>query len=127
MTPARMSKIEASTRLVLAFIEAFNRHDVPAMMGMMSEDCVFENNNPAPDGTVYAGKAALTRFWQDFFKESPGAHMEIEEVFGFGYRCILRWRYEWGDLAGLKEHVRGIDLFQLKDGLIHAQFSYVKG
>jgi ketosteroid isomerase-like protein len=26
----------------------FNRHDVPAMMRMMTEDCLFENTFPAP-------------------------------------------------------------------------------
>ena len=42
-------------RVVLEFNEAFNRHDVAGMMQLMSEDCVFENTSPAPDGTVYTG------------------------------------------------------------------------
>jgi ketosteroid isomerase-like protein len=47
-------------RVVLAFNEAFNRHDVAGMMQLMSDDCVFEYTAPAPDGTVYAGKEAIT-------------------------------------------------------------------
>jgi steroid delta-isomerase-like uncharacterized protein len=127
MSPTRMSKIESSIRLVLEFNEAFNRHDVAAMMQLMSEDCVFENTSPAPDGELYRGKAAVTRFWQDFFRESPQAQIEIEEIFGFGNRCIMRWRYDWVDLTGEKGHIRGIDLFQVKDGLISEKLSYVKG
>jgi len=127
MTPTRMSKVESATRVVLEFNEAFNHHDVTGMMKLMSDDCVFENTNPAPDGTVYSGKEAVTQFWQDFFRESPHAHIEIEEVFGMGMRCIMRWRYEWEDAAGEKGHVRGVDVFQVRDGLIRKKLSYVKG
>jgi predicted SnoaL-like aldol condensation-catalyzing enzyme len=97
------------------------------MMQFMSDDCVFENTFPAPDGEVISGKEAVTRFWQDFFRESPQAHIEIEEIFGLGLRCIMRWKYTWVDAAGEKGHVRGVDIFRLKDGLISEKLSYVKG
>ncbi len=75
MSPIRMSRVEEAIRAVLAFNEAFNRHDVAGMMALMSEDCVFENTAPAPDGTLYSGKEAVTQFWQDFFREfAPGPH-----------------------------------------------------
>lgn len=127
MSPARMSKVESAMRIVLAFNEAFNQHDVTGMMQFMSDDCVFENTHPAPDGTVYSGKEAVTRFWQDFFRESPHAHIDIEEIFGLGNRCVMRWRYSWVDAAGIQGHVRGVDIFQIREGLISEKFSYVKG
>ena len=127
MSPARLSKIEVATRTVLQFNEAFNRHDVVGMMQLMSDDCVFENTDPAPDGSVYSGKEAVTQFWQDFFRESLQAHIEIEEIFGLGFRCVMRWRYEWTDVTGKKGHVRGVDIFKLKNNLISEKLSYVKG
>ncbi len=127
MSPIRMSKLEAGVRLVIAFNDAFNRHDVAGMMQFMSDDCIFENTDPAPDGTVYAGKEAVTQFWQSFFRESPKAHIEIEEIFGFGLRCVMRWQYQWTDEAGTQGHVRGVDVFKIKDGLICEKLSYVKG
>ena len=127
MSPIRMSRVESSTRLILAFNEAFNRHDVEGMMSMMHEDCVFENTDPAPDGTRFAGKQAVTQFWQDFFRESPHAHIDIEEIFGFSDRCVMRWKYTWLDTAGNQGHVRGVDVFRVKDGLISEKYSYVKG
>ena len=127
MSPARMSKIEGAARLVLEFNEAFNRHDVSGMMQLMSDDCIFENTAPAPDGTVYSGKEAVTHFWQDFFRESPHAHIEIEEVFGFGNRCVMHWKYSWVDATEIKGHVRGVDIFEVKDGYIRKKLSYVKG
>ena len=113
MSPIRMSKLEAGIRVVLEFNEAFNRHDVAGMMQLMSDDCVFENTDPAPEGTVYSGKQAVTQFWQDFSRESPHAHIEIAEIFGMGMRCVMRWKYEWVDAAEKKGHVRGVDIFRI--------------
>jgi len=122
-----MARLELAIRVVLEFNEAFNRHDVAGMMQLMSEDCVFENTYPSPDGTVYSGKKAVTQYWQDFFRESPHAHIEIEEIFGLGLRCVMLWRYDWVDAAGKKGYVRGVDIFQVRDGSICQKLSYVKG
>ena len=122
-----MSKLESAIRIVLEFNEAFDRHDVVGMMQLMSDDCIFENTAPAPDGVVYSGKEVVTQFWQDFFDGSPHAHIEIEEIFGFGERCIMRWRYTWVDIDGEKGHVRGVDIFRVRSGSIYEKLSYVKG
>ena len=122
-----MSKIESSVRTVLAFNQAFNRHDIPTMMALMSADVVFENTAPAPDGTVYQGKEAITRFWEEFFEKSPQALITIEDIFGLGRRCVMRWRYEWVDEQGENGHVRGVDIYRIEDDLIVEKLSYVKG
>jgi predicted SnoaL-like aldol condensation-catalyzing enzyme len=122
-----MSKFEEAIRVVLEFHEAFNRHDVAGMVQLMSDDCVFENNTPAPKGVVYKGKEVVAEFWQDFFRESPQAHNEIEEIFSSGERCIMRWRYDWVDVEGNEGYVRGVDIFRVKNGSICEKLSYVKG
>lgn len=127
MSPTRLSKFESAMRVVLAFNEAFNQHDVDGMMALMSEECVFENTSPAPDGTVYEGKSDLRKFWQDFFQQSPEAHIKIEEIFSMGERCIMLWRYSWVDSDGEAGHVRGADIFLVRNELIEEKLSYVKG
>lgn len=127
MSRTQLSRLEIAMRIVLQFNEAFNRHDVAGMMQLMSDDCIFENTYPAPDGTAYAGKQAVTRFWEDFFRQSPHAHIEIEEIFGLGMRCIMRWKYSWIDEGGNKGHIRGVDVFKIRDELICEKLSYVKG
>ncbi len=127
MSPARMSRLETSIRVVIDFNEAFNRHDIKAMMQLMSDDCVFENTNPAPDGTMIKGKDAVIQFWEDFFRDSPHAHIEIEEIFSLSFRCVMRWKYNWTDTSGKSGHVRGVDIFKVTNGLICEKFSYVKG
>ncbi|MBN2388210.1 MAG: nuclear transport factor 2 family protein [Anaerolineales bacterium] len=127
MSPIRLSRFESAIRTVLDFHEAFNRRDITGMLQLVSDDCSLENSAPAPDGTVYSGKEAVTLFWQDHFRKSPQAHIEIEEIFGFGIRCVVRWKYDWVDGTGKKGHVRGVDLFQVKNGSICEKLSYVKG
>ena len=127
MSPFKMSKIESTMRVVLNFNEAFNHHDVDGMMKLLSDDSIFDNTYPPPDGTLYSGKQSVTKFWRDFFQQSPNAHIDIEEIFGLGSRCVMRWRYSWADSDDGREYVRGVDIFKVKDGLITEKLSYVKG
>lgn len=123
----KMSRIETGVRNILAFNEAFNRHDVAGMMQFVSADCIFENSAPAPDGTVYTGREAIAQYWQEFFRQSPQAQRQLEDIFGLGMRCVTRWHLEWVDEAGQEQHIRGTDTFKLKENIIIEQFSYVKG
>lgn len=115
----------AQTRAMIdAFNAAFNRHDIAEVMALMTVDCVFENTFPAPDGTRVEGEAAVRAAFAEFFRQSPQARFESEEVVAMGDRCAVRWVYRWDDTGG---HVRGIDLFRLRDGKIAEKLSYVKG
>ena len=126
MSPIRMSRIENTVRIALAFNEAFNRHDLAGMMKLISDDCVLESAD-APDGKVFTGKEAIAEFWQALMHEKPNLQIHGEDVFGLGFRTIFRWRAEWEDAAGEKKHVRGVDIFHVKNGLIENLYSYAKG
>ena len=118
----------ARTRAVVeAFNHAFNRQDVAGVMALMTGDCVFENTAPAPDGTRVEGQAAVRAAFAEFFRQSPQARFEWEEVVVMGDRCAVRWVYHWGGAGDEASHVRGIDLFRLRDGKIAEKLSYVKG
>jgi ketosteroid isomerase-like protein len=116
-------KVEHSTEeTVNAFNEAFGRHDVDAVMALMTDDCIFENTLPPPDGERHTGQADVRRFWEKFFADTPKARFEAEEMVVAGDRAVVRWRFGWGD-----GHVRGIDLLKVKDGKVAEKLSYVKG
>jgi ketosteroid isomerase-like protein len=57
---------ESAVTLAVArpFLDAFRRHDVDGIMAAMSEECVFENTWPPPDGERHVGQAAVRRFWE---------------------------------------------------------------
>lgn len=109
------------------FHEAFNRRDVDAVMALMTDDCVFENTYPPPDGERFAGAAAVRACWEALFQGSPSAHFAVEEAFALGDRGVLRWRYTWVDEAGREGHVRGVDVFRVREGRVAEKLSYVKG
>jgi ketosteroid isomerase-like protein len=113
--------------LVRRFNDALNAADVDGMMRYMTLDCVFENTDPPPDGVRYEGQAAVRRFWEDFFHGSSRAHIEIEDIFAMDDRCVMLWRYVWVDPSGQEGHIRGVDVYRLRGGLIAEKLSYVKG
>lgn len=132
MIAAPPAPIDATTAATIAAVERFNaafdRHDVDAIMAAMTDDCVFENTSPAPDGRSYEGQAAVRAFWERFFADSAAAEFTVEELFAAGDRCVVRWHYRWApDAPGRAGHVRGVDLFRVRDGLVAEKRSYVKG
>lgn len=113
--------------VVRAFNDAVNGHDVDAIMALMTDDCVFENTRPAPDGTRYEGQAAVRAFWQQFFTNSPQARFDFTDLFGDGRsRCVASFTYFWIK-NGQPGHVRGVDVLRIRDGKIAEKLSYVKG
>ena len=58
--------ISLTTRTVVErFNEAFNRHDADAVAALRTDDTVFEDTSPAPDGQPIEGKGAVSAFWRD--------------------------------------------------------------
>jgi len=123
---AENDTMNATRMAVEKFNAAFNRHDVDAVMDAMTEDCVFENTSPTPDGTRIEGAAAVRAYWQKFFAANPDALFETEEIFATADRCVVRWTYR-KTKAGKPWHLRGVDIFKVKDGKVSEKLAYVKG
>jgi len=123
---AENDTMNATRMAVEKFNAAFNRHDVDAVMDAMTEDCVFENTSPTPDGTRIEGAAAVRAYWQKFFAANPDALFETEEIFATGDRCVVRWTYR-KTKDGKPWHLRGVDIFKVKDGKVSEKLAYVKG
>ncbi|WP_198424869.1 nuclear transport factor 2 family protein [Spirosoma endbachense] len=120
----------SATSLTLDAVErfnaAFNRHDVDAVMNAMTEDCIFENTNPQPDGTRLVGADAVRAYWGKFFAANPDAIFETEEIFATGDRCVVRWIYR-KTKEGKPWHLRGVDIFKVRNGKVAEKLAYVKG
>jgi ketosteroid isomerase-like protein len=107
--------------VVEIFGAAWADHDLDAAIALISEDCVFDNTDPAPDGTRYVGHNAIREAWRPIFEDST-AHFDAEETFAAGDRVVQLWTYSWDG-----GHVRGIDVIKVREGKVSEKFSYVKG
>lgn len=117
-----VSDTTATGNVIDQFNEAFNSHDVDQVMALMTDDVIFENTSPSPDGERFEGQDAVRRFWEQFFEGAAEALFDAEEIVVMDDRACVRWVYSWGT-----GHVRGIDLFRVRDGKVAEKLSYVKG
>jgi cation diffusion facilitator family transporter len=128
--PERTEREEApmsgTAEAVERFNEAFNRHDVDAVMAAMTDDCVFENTSP-PDGRRYEGQVQVRAAWEEFFAASPDARFDGEDVIVAGDRCVVQWVYTWTNGDGSASSLRGVDVLRVRDGKVAEKFAYVKG
>ncbi|MET0421764.1 MAG: nuclear transport factor 2 family protein [Acidimicrobiia bacterium] len=115
----------ATRAAIERFNDAFNRHDVDAVMAAMTDDCVFEDTSPT-DGRRHVGAAAVRAAWEQFFASSPTAHFDTEDMIVTDDRGVVQWRYTWID-GDVPHHVRGVDVMRVRDGRVAEKFSYVKG
>lgn len=118
---------EQATRTAIAnFNDAFNRHDADALAALLTEDTIFEDTSPAPDGRRIEGKPAVVEFWRGWFAHNADANFDAEEIIVSGDRAVVRWVYHkmrndqpW--------HLRGVDIFTVREGKVAAKLAYVKG
>ena len=116
-----MSDAQEHRDLLTAFGQAWNDHDLDAALALTTEDCVFESTGPAPDGVRSLGRAACAPRGS---RSSPTrtSRFEGEELIISGDRVVQCWTYRWAD-----GHVRGVDVFRIRDGKVAEKLSYVKG
>jgi uncharacterized protein (TIGR02246 family) len=107
--------------LIGRFNATWNDHDLEAALALCTDDCVFESTGPAPDGERHEGLPAVRAAWKPIFDDSQ-ARFEVESSFTAGDRHVQQWRYDWGD-----GHVRGVDVFRVRDSRVAEKLSYVKG
>ena len=117
---------KATLEAVERFNDAFNRHDVDAVMAVMTDECVFESTAP-PLGERHVGQRAVRAAWEEFFTSTPTAHFDSEDVIASGDRCVVQWRFSWQNDDGSTGTVRGVDVLRVRDGKVAEKFAYVKG
>lgn len=106
---------------VEAFGSAWTNHDLDKAIAMTSDDCVFDATGPAPDGTRCVGREAIRAIWAPIFADAD-SRFEAEETFQADDRVVQRWCYSFTE-----GHVRGVDVFRVRDGKVAEKLSYVKG
>ena len=110
---------EATTKLLQAFADAQNQHDVDALMTFMADDCVFEaSTGPDVCGTRYAGRDRVRAGFAEVWATFPDAHWGSARHLVVGERGLSEWTFTGTRADGLRVEVNGCDLFTFRDGKI---------
>jgi ketosteroid isomerase-like protein len=116
-----------STRATIdRFNAIFNRHDADALAEVLTDDTVFEDTSPPPDGRRIEGKAAVVEYWRAWFARNPDSSFEAEDIFVSDGRAVVLWIYR-KLRDGRPWHLRGVDVFTVREGKVAAKLAYVKG
>jgi ketosteroid isomerase-like protein len=121
-----------STRSVTAatleqILDAFNRHDLDAIMAFFAEDATFDApRGREPWGTRHVGKAAVREGLAARFAGIPDVHYADGQHWVSGDRGTSEWLLTGTTTARERIAVRGCDLWQFRDGLVVRKDSYWK-
>jgi taurine dehydrogenase small subunit len=103
MTPERLAE----------FGEAWNRHDADLLMTYMADDCSYQASfGPGPEGSNYVGHDAVHEGYARFFTRYPDGTFSDSRVFVAGDRGASEWTFTATKPDGVRESVRGCDLFE---------------
>jgi steroid delta-isomerase-like uncharacterized protein len=109
------------------FADAWNRHDLDALMSMMTDDCVFEASaGPDVNGQRSEGTDAVRAAFAAVFETFHDAHWANPRHFASGDRGLSEWTFTGTRTDGTRVEVNGCDLFTFRDGKIVVKNSYRK-
>ena len=117
-----MSARKQTLTTIELFNEAFNGHDLEAVVKLMTHDIVFENTSGGHFEGQDAVRAVLTRA----FELMSAGWFDTDDMFVAGDRCVVLWTYRFNKVDPQRGYVRGVDVFRVRDGLVAEKFSYVK-
>jgi steroid delta-isomerase-like uncharacterized protein len=118
---------EVTIEVLQAFADAWNRHDVEALMSFMSDDCVFESS-AGPDicGTRYEGRQAVRDAFAEVWTTFSDANWGNARHFVHEDKGVSEWTFTGTRADRTRVEVHGCDLFTFRDGKIALKNSYRK-
>jgi steroid delta-isomerase-like uncharacterized protein len=126
-TKSGQSTEQPTTEFLQAFADAWNRHDVDALMSFMTDDCVFDSSaGPDVCGTRAEGRDAVRAAYSDVWANFPDAHWGGARHFVSGDRGVSEWTFTGTRKDGSRVEVHGCDLFTFRGGKILVKNSYRK-
>ncbi len=122
-----MPSAKNATTLLKDVLDAFNAHDLDAIMSFFAEDCVLEMpRGPAPGGRRLVGKRDVREGLRSRLDGIPDVHYGDDRHWACGDRGVSEWTLRGTWRTGEPIEVRGCDLFEFADGKIRRKDSFWK-
>ena len=128
-TQTKSQEMTITVETMEQVLDAFNRHDLDAIMDFFSDDCSFDfPRGPEPWGQRFIGKAQVREGLASRFKGIPDVHYSEDNhwISGDGDRGVSEWTLTGTTTSGVKLKVRGCDLWEFRDGKIIRKDSFWK-
>ena len=126
-SPLTAPATQVTTETLQAFADAWNRHDIDALMSFMTDDCVFEASaGPDVSGTRYVGPQAVRAGFAEVWSTFPDAHWGHGRHLVSGDRGVSEWTFTGTRADGTHVEVNGCDLFVFRGGKIALKNSFRK-
>ncbi len=121
-------KAEATRLDVLRrMLDAFNAHDLDAVMALFADDCTFvAPRGPEPWGQRFEGVAAVREGLGARFTTIPDVHYGDGGHFVAGDRGVSEWTLTGTTTGGERIEVRGCDLWTFTGRRLTVKDSYWK-
>lgn len=120
---AEATKLEVLAKMV----NAFNAHDLDAIIALFTEDCVFDSpRGPDPWGRRFDGKAAVRAGLGARFTTIPDVHYGDGAHFVAGDRGVSEWTLTGTTVDGVRLDVRGCDIWTFRGDEILVKNSFWK-
>jgi ketosteroid isomerase-like protein len=108
-------------------VDAFNAHDLDAIMSLFAEDCVFESpRGPEAWGRRFQGQSAVRKGLGARFTTIPDVHYGDGNHFVSGDRGVSEWTLTGTTTEGTRLNVRGCDLWTFRDEKVVVKNSFWK-
>ena len=118
---------QVTVEFLQAFTDAWNRHDVDALMAAMTDACVFEGAaGPDACGTRFEGREAVRAGFAQAWKTFPDAQWTNGRHFVCGERGVSEWTFVGTKADGTRIHANGCDLFTFRGGRIAVKNAFRK-
>ena len=119
--------VQVTVELLKGFLDAFNRHDLDAIMRYFADDCVFYMPRGAgPRGDRYIGKEAVRAGLARRFEGLPDVHYGEDHHWVCGSFGVSEWTLTGTTASGKRLAVRGVDLLEFVEGKITRKDSFWK-
>ena len=122
-------EMKVTVETLKQILEAFNRHDLDAIMEFFSDDCSFDfPRGPEPWGQRFIGKAQVREALAGRFKGIPDVHYGEDRhwISADGNMGVSEWTLTGTTTTGVGLKVRGCDLWEFHNGKVTRKNSYWK-
>ncbi|GAB2888323.1 nuclear transport factor 2 family protein [Paralcaligenes sp. KSB-10] len=110
---------EALMRVLEKFGDAWNRHDIDALMACMHNDCVFETvAGPEVYGARHDGPAAVRKAFEAAWQTIPDAQWLNAKVWVKGDQGVMESTFTGTAADGARIEANMVDLIVFRDGKI---------